>query len=76
MPVTPDMRFRIGSVTKQFTAAAVLLLGEEGLPLSATRFFQRHGFDRIGFAPDRGLLTLERPDGGIIEAVRVPEPHA
>ena len=28
--VEPDMRFRIGSVTKQFTAVAVLMLAEEG----------------------------------------------
>lgn len=29
-PVTPDMLFRIGSTTKPFTAAAVLMLVEEG----------------------------------------------
>jgi CubicO group peptidase (beta-lactamase class C family) len=29
-PVTPETRFAIGSVTKQFTCAAVLLLAEEG----------------------------------------------
>ncbi len=30
VPVSPEMRFRIGSVTKQFTAAAILLLAEDG----------------------------------------------
>jgi serine beta-lactamase-like protein LACTB len=30
VPIKPDMVFRIGSVTKQFTAAAVMLLVEEG----------------------------------------------
>ena len=29
-PFTPDTRFRIGSLTKQFTAAAILLLQQEG----------------------------------------------
>jgi CubicO group peptidase (beta-lactamase class C family) len=30
VPVEPDMVFRLGSVTKQFTAVAVLMLAEEG----------------------------------------------
>jgi CubicO group peptidase (beta-lactamase class C family) len=30
IPFTPDTRFRIGSLTKQFTAAAILLLQEDG----------------------------------------------
>ncbi len=30
VPIAPEMVFRIGSVTKQFTAAAVLLLEQEG----------------------------------------------
>src|SRR5215467_1473349 len=30
VPATPAMRYSIGSVTKQFTATAVLLLAEEG----------------------------------------------
>ncbi|WP_374584083.1 serine hydrolase domain-containing protein [Pseudoduganella sp.] len=29
-PATPDMAFRLGSITKQFTAAAILLLAEQG----------------------------------------------
>ena len=30
VPLQPDMVFRLGSITKQFTAAAILLLAEEG----------------------------------------------
>ena len=30
-PVTPETKFRIGSITKQFTAIGILLLEEEGL---------------------------------------------
>ena len=30
MPATPEMRYSIGSISKQFTAAAILLLQEEG----------------------------------------------
>ena len=31
VPVTPETKFRIGSITKQFTASAILRLQEEGL---------------------------------------------
>jgi CubicO group peptidase (beta-lactamase class C family) len=30
MPATPDMRYSIGSISKEFTAAAILLLQEDG----------------------------------------------
>ncbi len=30
MPATPEMRYAIGSITKQFTTACILLLAEEG----------------------------------------------
>ncbi|WP_321478247.1 serine hydrolase [uncultured Paludibaculum sp.] len=30
VPVTPDTKFRLGSITKQFTAMAVLLLSDQG----------------------------------------------
>jgi CubicO group peptidase (beta-lactamase class C family) len=30
IPIEPDMVFRLGSITKQFTAAAIMMLAEEG----------------------------------------------
>lgn len=39
--LTPDMRLRIGSVTKQFTCLAIMLLAEEGR-LSADDSVRRH----------------------------------
>ncbi len=41
VPIQPDMVFEIGSVTKQFTAAAVLMLAERGL-LSLDDEITRH----------------------------------
>ncbi|MEA2558930.1 MAG: hypothetical protein QOH06_434 [Acidobacteriota bacterium] len=41
VPIQPDMVFEIGSVTKQFTAAAILLLAERGL-LSVDDDVTRH----------------------------------
>ena len=41
VPLAPDMVFRVGSVTKQFTAAAILLLEERGL-LSVTDDILKH----------------------------------
>ncbi|MBK7320767.1 serine hydrolase domain-containing protein [Candidatus Villigracilis affinis] len=41
VPIEPDMVFRIGSVTKQFTAVAILILAEQGklsLDDSVTKF--------------------------------------
>ncbi len=49
VPIRPDMVFRIGSITKQFTAAAILMLAQQGrLALSddITRFlpgYPTHG---------------------------------
>ena len=57
-PVTPETKFRIGSITKQFTAAAILKLAEEKKlavtdPLS--KFFP--DFPRGGEVTLRHLLT-------------------
>jgi CubicO group peptidase (beta-lactamase class C family) len=57
-PVTPETKFRIGSVSKQFTAAAILRLAEDGkLALTDTleKFFP--GFPRGSDVTLHHLLT-------------------
>lgn len=54
-PIDPGMAFRLGSVTKQFTAAAILLLEEQG-KLNVRDDFRKH---LPGF-PDKGAsITIE-----------------
>jgi CubicO group peptidase (beta-lactamase class C family) len=58
-PATPAMRYSIGSVSKQFTAAAILLLAEEGklsLDDKVSRWFPR--LTRAGEITLRHLLTM------------------
>jgi CubicO group peptidase (beta-lactamase class C family) len=55
IPVAPDMVFRIGSVTKQFTAAAILLLEEEG-KLSVKDDLRKHLPD---YPAGGRVITLE-----------------
>lgn len=57
-PITPETKFRIGSVSKQFTAAAILRLAEQGkLALSdpLTKYFP--DFSDRGHVTVRHLLT-------------------
>ncbi len=58
IPVTPETRFRIGSVTKQFTAAAILHLAQEGklsIEDALSKYFPGYpGGDKITL---RHLLT-------------------
>jgi CubicO group peptidase (beta-lactamase class C family) len=55
IPLTPEMVFRIGSVTKQFTAAAILLLEQEG-KLSVTDDLRKY----LPEYPTHGkVITLE-----------------
>ncbi len=49
VPVAPDMVFRLGSITKQFTAVAVLLLAQEG---------------RIGLQDEITRFLPDYPTGG------------
>lgn len=58
IPITPDTQFRIGSITKQFTAAAILKLISEGkisLEDRLSRFFP--DFPRAGEVTIHHLLT-------------------
>lgn len=58
-PATPAMRYAIGSVSKQFTAAAILLLAEEGklsLEDKVSRWFPR--LTRAGDVSLRQLLSM------------------
>jgi CubicO group peptidase (beta-lactamase class C family) len=53
-PITPETKFRIGSVSKQFTAAAILRLAEQG-KLSLDESLAKHFPD---FAHHRGVTVL------------------
>lgn len=58
-PATPAMRYAIGSVSKQFTATAILLLAEEGkltLDDKVARWFPR--LTRAGDVTLRQLLSM------------------
>jgi CubicO group peptidase (beta-lactamase class C family) len=59
VPATPAMRYAIGSVSKQFTAAAILLLAQEGklsLDDKVSRWYPR--LTRAGEITLRQLLTM------------------
>jgi CubicO group peptidase (beta-lactamase class C family) len=59
IPATPAMRYAIGSVSKQFTAAAILLLAEDGklsLDDKVSRWFPR--LTRAGDVSLRQLLSM------------------
>jgi CubicO group peptidase (beta-lactamase class C family) len=58
VPVTPETRFRIGSITKQFTAAAILKLQEQGkLSVEDTLSKYFPDYPRGGEVKLRHLLT-------------------
>jgi CubicO group peptidase (beta-lactamase class C family) len=80
-PLDADSRFRIGSITKTFTAVLVMQARDDGLldlddPLSAHLDVPRHGEATI-----RGLLThtagLQRePDGDVWDSLLTPDAAA
>jgi D-alanyl-D-alanine carboxypeptidase len=58
-PATPQMRYSIGSISKQFTAAAIMMLAEEGklsLDDKVARFFPQ--VTRANEVTIRHLLTM------------------
>ena len=59
VPATPAMRYSIGSVSKQFTATAVLLLAEEGKLSLDDKVAKWHkGLTRAGDITLRQLLSM------------------
>lgn len=66
IPNAPDTKFRIGSVTKQFTAAAILLLEQDG-ELKVSDPVGRHLPDVPKAWADVTLLQLMSHTGGIPE---------
>ena len=72
VPIAPDMVFRLGSITKQFTAAAVLLLVQEGkLALDDTVGARLAGYS--GPAAPVTLRQLLTHTGGVPSYTDVPE---
>ena len=55
VPLRPDMVFRLGSITKQFTAAAILMLAEEG-KLSLQDPIEKH---LPGYPTQGHTITIE-----------------
>lgn len=55
VPLQPDMVFRLGSITKQFTAAAILMLAEEG-KLSVQDRIEKH---LPGYPTHGHTITIE-----------------
>ena len=72
VPIAPEMVFRLGSITKQFTAAAILLLVEEGkLALDDTVGGRLAGYS--GPAAPVTLRQLLTHTGGVPSYTDVPE---
>lgn len=55
VPLQPDMVFRLGSITKQFTAASILILAEEG-KLSLQDRIEKH---LPGYPTQGHVITVE-----------------
>lgn len=71
IPVTPDAKFRLGSITKQFTAMAVLLLAEEG-KLSVDDPVRRHWSEAPAAWRDITVHQLLTHTSGIFNYTALP----
>ena len=71
VPLEPDMVFEIGSITKQFTAAAILLLAEEG-KLSIEDPITRHLPDYPAYGDDITIEHLLTHTSGIVSYTGIP----
>jgi CubicO group peptidase (beta-lactamase class C family) len=65
VPVTPETKFRIGSVSKSLTAAAVARLAQEG-KLDVDAPVQRY----VPTFPDKGVVITTREVGGHLAGIR------
>src|SRR5262245_49184034 len=70
-PITPDTKFRIGSVSKQFTAAAILRLAEQG-KLSLDDKLVKH-FPEFSHRPDVTVRHLLTHTSGLHSYTEKPE---
>jgi CubicO group peptidase (beta-lactamase class C family) len=84
-PLKPEMVFRIGSVTKQYTAIAILKLMEEGKLLlkdSIQRFFPQFPFKGYNITIENllthtsGLIDYQVFDIHILNAIRLDLPSS
>jgi len=71
VPLAPDMVFEIGSITKQFTAAAVLMLAEEG-KLSLDDPITKHLPDYPAYGDGITIEHLLTHTSGIVSYTGIP----
>ena len=69
--LAPDMVFEIGSITKQFTATAIMMLGEEG-KLSVSDPITRHLPDYPSYGDDITIEHLLTHTSGIVSYTGIP----
>lgn len=71
VPLAPDMVFEIGSITKQFTAAAIMLLAEEG-KLSLSDPITHHLPDYPSYGDGITIEHLLTHTSGIVSYTGIP----